>query len=168
MNSKADAGARKKALTKEKIVNFDAARLSAPFFLRCGALLIDYILILIAPVLMMLFGRYLGNDGTRLVGGNLSDTGWLIAVILGVSNIVLLPMLSGQSIGKFITGLKIVRTDGSDASVVNILMRNLLGYTLTALTFGLGFLISAFGSRGRALQDYLGGTVVVFADRKYR
>ena len=168
MNSKADARAGKTARTRETIVDFDAARLSAPFSLRCGALLIDYILVLLAPVLMMLFGRYLGNDGTRLVGGNLSDTGWLIAIIIAASNFILLPMLSGQSVGKMATGLRVVRADGRDAGFMNILLRNVPGYLLTAVTLGLGFILSVFSNSGRALHDYLGGTVVVYADRKFR
>ena len=168
MSSKVDARVTKTARTPETIVNFDAARLSAPFLLRCGALMIDYILVLLAPIVMMLAGRYLGNDGTRLVGGNLNDTGWLIAAIIAGSNFILLPMLSGQSVGKMFTGLRIVRTDGRDASAMKILLRNLVGYFLTAVTLGLGFLLSAFGGSGRALHDYLAGTVVVYAERKYK
>jgi uncharacterized RDD family membrane protein YckC len=150
------------------VINFEAERLSAPFFLRCGAVLIDYIIFMIAPVATMLLGRYFGNDGARLVDGALNDAGWLIAILIAVTNVVLLPALSGQSVGKMITGLKIVRIDGRDAGISAVGLRNSLGYILTLATLGIGFLVSASNRSGRTLHDYLFGTVVVHADRRSR
>jgi uncharacterized RDD family membrane protein YckC len=37
---------------------------------------------------------------------------------------------------------------------------------LTLLTLGLGFIFSAFNRKGRALHDYLAGTVVIFGRRR--
>lgn len=167
MSSKVDAKVTRTE-REEIVLNFEADRLAAPFFLRCGALLIDYILVLIAPVSMLLLGRYFGTDGSRAVSGSLNDTGWLIAVLVGATNFILLPLFSGQSIGKLITGLKIVRTDGRQASPVKIALRQSLGYLVTALTLGTGFLLSALNRSGRTLHDLLSGTVVVYADRKYK
>lgn len=152
----------------EVIVNFEPSRVAAPFFLRCGAMLIDYILVLIAPVAMMIMSRYFGNDGSRLIGGGLNDTGWLIAVLIAVTNFVLLPVFSGRSIGKAITGLTIVGTDGKPANPVKIILRQILGYGVILASFGLGFLLSLFNRPGRALHDFLFGTVVIFGERKYK
>jgi len=153
---------------KEKVVNFQPSRVAAPFFLRCGAFLIDYIIFLLVPVGAMVIGRYLGNDGARLVGGSLNDGGWLIASLIGLTNFVILPMFTGRSAGKMIVGLRIVRSDGGQAHISRLLLRQVLGYTLTVLTFGLGFLVSALNGSGRALHDYVAGTVVIFADRRLR
>lgn len=168
MSSKAEATATLAKRDQEIIVNFETDKLAAPFFLRCGALLIDYILVLIAPVAMMLLGRYFGTDGARLVAGSLNDTGWLIALLVAATNFILLPLFSGQSIGKLITGLRIVRSDGRHASPVRIALRQSLGYGVTVLSFGLGFILSALNSSGRTLHDLLFGTIVVYADRKYK
>jgi len=39
---------------------------------------------------------------------------------------------------------------------------------LTAVSLGLGFLVSIFSGNGRALHDYLAGTVVIYADKRRR
>lgn len=168
MNSKAGTKITRAPRNPEIIVNFEPERLSAPFFLRCGAALIDYIFVLIVPVATLLLGRYLGNDGARLIGGSLSDTGWLIALLLAVTNFILLPVFSGQSVGKLIAGLKIVRSDGAAASPLKIALRQVLGYPITLASLGFGFLLAALNRPGRTLHDYLFGTVVIYADRKYR
>ncbi len=168
MSSKAGTTVIRTTRNNEIIVNFEPERVAAPFFLRCGAILIDYILVLAAPVGMMLLSRYFGNDGSRLVGGSLNDTGWLIAILIGLTNFIVLPIFSGQSIGKAITGLKIVRIDGKQAGVGRTVLRQMLGYGFTMASFGTGFLLSVFNRPGRALHDYLFGTVVIFAERKYK
>ncbi|MEK7856808.1 MAG: RDD family protein [Acidobacteriota bacterium] len=168
MSSKAGTTVIRTARNPEVIVNFQPERVAAPFFLRCGAMLIDYILLLIAPVGMMLLSRSFGNDGARLVGGSLNDTGWLIAILIGLTNFVILPIFSGQSIGKAITGLQIVSSDGGRAGAAKIILRQLVGYGLVAGSLGAGFLFSVLSRSGRALHDYLFGTVVIFAERKYK
>src|SRR5689334_21011007 len=94
--------------SREIIVDFDATELKAPFLLRCGALLIDYILIVSIPIICLLIGRMFGDDGRKLLNSELSNTGWLVAILLAVTNFVIFPMFSGQSIGKMLTGLRIV------------------------------------------------------------
>lgn len=168
MSSSSTTTAIRTSRNPEVVVNFEPARVAAPFFLRCGALLIDYILVLIAPVGMMIMSRYFGNDGARLVGGTLNDTGWLIALLIAIANFVLLPAFSGRSIGKAMTGLTIVGLDGKPAGAPRIILRQLLGYILTIGSLGTGFLLSLLNRPGRALHDFLFGTVVIFGQRKYK
>src|SRR3954470_18802084 len=92
----------------EIIVNFDAKLLKAPFMLRCGALLIDYILVVSVPIISLLLGRFFGEDGRKLLNGELSNTGWLVALLVALTNFFVFPIFSGQSIGKMFTGLRIV------------------------------------------------------------
>lgn len=148
------------------IVDFDAERLKAPFLLRCGAILIDYILLICVPVIALLLGRAFGFDGSKLLAGDLSDAGWLIMILLAVTDFVIFPMATGRSFGKMLTGLKIVKTDGSPATLSSLLIRHLVGYPLTVLTLGLGFLLSVFSRNGRALDDFLAGTIVVYGRRR--
>jgi uncharacterized RDD family membrane protein YckC len=151
---------------EQVIVNFDAEAVSAPFILRCGALLIDYMILAIVPVLVLMFGRMMGNDGNKLLGGPLNSTGWLIMILLGVTNMIILPAVNGQSIGKALTGIRIVTTTGGGVNFGHLLRRNVIGYLLTALTGFLGFIWAAFNNKGRALHDYIGGTVVIYGQKR--
>jgi uncharacterized RDD family membrane protein YckC len=154
--------------TKEVIVGFSPEALRAPFLLRCGALIIDYIIIIAIPVIGLLLSRFSGNDGSKLLNEGVSGASWLIAILVGITNLIFLPMFSGQTIGKIVTGLRIVRIDGSAPTIGSIALRQTAGYLLTLLTAGIGFFISFFGSKGRALHDYLSGTIVIYADRRVR
>lgn len=135
---------------------------SAPFLLRCGAILIDYILFLIFPV-----GGLLSE---RMFSGGLNiatdATLWFIATLLSVVNIVILPLVCRQSIGKLLTGLRIISKTGERAGTGALILRQTVGYLLTLLTLGLGFLICLFTPKARTLHDYLSGTRVVRASRR--
>ncbi len=154
--------------TEQIIVDFDAARLKAPFLLRCGAILIDYILLVCLPVISLLLGRSFNYDGSKLLTSEISNAGWLIMILLGVTNFVIFPLFTGKSLGKMLTGLRIVSADGNPPSLTSLLIRHLAGYPLTVLTFGLGFLPAIFGQKGRALHDLLAGTIVVYGRRKIK
>ena len=156
----------KSARSEVVIVGFEPERLKAPFLLRCGALLIDYILLVAVPVVSLLIGRFSGVDSAKLLNSEIINSGWLIMILLALTNFVILPMFSGKSVGKFLTGLRIVNTDGNLPAFSTILIRHLLGYPLTILTAGLGFLLSLFNRKGRALHDYVSGTIVIYARRK--
>ncbi|MCA1590390.1 MAG: RDD family protein [Acidobacteria bacterium] len=145
---------------REKIVNFVPETVKAPFLLRCGATLLDYSFAVLIPVVSMLLGRLAGFDGA------LNAAGWIAAVILGLSNVVLLPMFAGQSIGKIITGIRIVQLDGGQPSYGTIAFRQTLGYLLTIACAGVGFVLSLFSRKGRALHDYVTNTVVIYADKR--
>jgi uncharacterized RDD family membrane protein YckC len=72
-----------------------------------------------------------------------------------------LASLGGRTFGKWVTGLRIERRDGVPLSLGRSCLRHLVGYALTLATLGLGFLVAAFNIEGRALHDYVAGTVVV-------
>lgn len=156
----------KRVKPEQIVVDFDAERLKAPFLLRCGAFLIDYILLVCVPVIALLLGRFYGVDGVKLLHSELSNTGWLIMLLLSLTNFVIFPMFSGQSIGKMLTGIRIVQKNGTPPTFVQLLLRHTIGYWLTGLTLGLGFLFSALNQKGRALQDLVSGTVVIYGKQK--
>jgi uncharacterized RDD family membrane protein YckC len=157
----------KRALKTERVVvNFDAERLRAPFLLRCGAFLIDYILVVSIPVIGLLTARSFGDDGAKLLNSEINSTGWLIALLLGLTNFVIFPMFSGQTLGKMLTGLRVVNMKGEFPTFSKLLIRHSIGYLLTLLTGGLGFLLSVLNIRGRALHDFLAGTIVIYGRRR--
>jgi len=147
---------------------FDPVEMRAPFFLRCGAVAFDYLLIIIWPVIGLLVGRAFGVDGAKLLAAEFYNIAWLIAGLTGLSNSVLLPLVTGQSLGKMVTGLRIISSDGTLPSFGSLLLRQTVGYFLVLCTLGLGFFFSAFNAKGRALQDLVSGTQVVFGNASYR
>jgi uncharacterized RDD family membrane protein YckC len=135
-------------------------RLRAPFSLRCGALLIDYILVASVLAFNTLVSRMLGG-GARTAGASSETVGIIIAAVIAVVDLVVLPGLTGATLGKWATGLRIERTDGSRLDFARALLRHFVGYPLSFITLGIGFLVSAFSLRGRTLHDLIAGTIVV-------
>lgn len=148
--------------TREVIVEFSPAAVRAPFALRCAALFIDYIVIVAVPVLGLVFDKLVAGDQAKLS----NNTAWLIAIILGLSDLIIFPALSGQSLGMMISGLRVVRMDGGAPSALRIILRNTAGYFLTLLTLGLGFALAVITPNGRTLHDYISGTMVIFANKR--
>ena len=138
----------------------DGKRLRAPFSLRCGALLIDYIALAAIVVFGTLVARMLGG-GARSAGSSAETIGLLITIALAVLNLGVLPGLTGLTLGKWATGLRIEKTDGSDIGIGRALLRHFIGYPLSFLLLGIGFLIAAVTVRGRGLHDIIAGTIVV-------
>jgi len=140
-----------------KIVDFSPERVKAPFFLRVAALFVDYMIMMAVPALWLVLAKIIDNSSAVTIG----TTIWAIAATVFILNFVLLPLITGKSIGKMLTGLTILRKDGSDVGLLHLVVRVTLGFLLTFLTLGLGFLLAAVNSSGRALHDFVAGTIVV-------
>lgn len=151
----AEAGSRAAALSHLE-------RYRAPFSLRCGALLIDYIL----PASIVAFSTLLARigDRPRATMSTAEKIGIFLAIAAALLNFVGLTALRGQTLGKWATGLCIRRKDGERVDVGHALLRHLVGYPLSFLTLGIGFLFAAFNAQGRALHDIIAGTIVVHED----
>lgn len=135
-------------------------RLRAPFPLRCGALLIDYIALVSLVVLGTLVARMLGGGG-RAAGSSAETAGIVLAVVMMLLNLAVLPGFTGLTLGKWATGLRIERNDGGHIGIGRALLRHFIGYPLSFALLGIGFLIAAVSVHGRGLHDIIAGTVVV-------
>lgn len=147
-------------------MNFDPEAVKAPVLLRCAAFLIDYMLIVFFPVVTLVLGRMLGNDGSKLLNSEISNFGWVLALLIALANLLFIPLYTCQSIGKMLTGLKVVGRDGGPPTLGALALRHTLGYLVTGLTVGIGFLVAVLGHSGRALHDRIGRTYVIFAEGK--
>jgi uncharacterized RDD family membrane protein YckC len=125
-------------------------------------LLIDYILIVAVPVLGLVIDVLVSGGSAKFS----NDTAWLIGVLLAVSDLILFPAFSGQTLGMMMCQLRIVRTDGRNPSIGRVVFRNTLGFLITTLTGGFGFLLAAFTPSGRTLHDYLAGTIVIYGNKR--
>jgi uncharacterized RDD family membrane protein YckC len=135
-------------------------RYRATFSLRCGALLIDYITLAIIIAFCTLVARPFGGTA-RTAGSSVESFGLIAALAVLLLNFGALAVWRGQTLGKWATGLRIERTDGSSPSWWRVLLRHFIGYPLSLLTLGLGFLLAAFNASGRTLHDLIAGTIVV-------
>lgn len=136
------------------------ARFRAPFSLRCGAILIDYILLTAIIVFSTLISRLQGG-GARSAGSLTETIGIILTIVIAVLDLGVLPGLTGQTAGKWATGLRILRTDGREIGLGRALLRHFVGYPLSFITLGIGFLVAALSQRGRGLHDFIAGTIVV-------
>jgi uncharacterized RDD family membrane protein YckC len=136
------------------------ARFRAPFALRCGAILIDYILLVAIVAFSTLISRLLGG-GARSAGNSSETIGILLAILVAALDLGVVPGLTGATVGKWATGLRILRTDGTEIGIGRAFVRHFIGYPVSFLALGLGFLASAFTPRGRGLHDLIADTIVV-------
>lgn len=161
-------------------------RYRAPFSLRCGAFLIDYILLAAIIAFSTMMARFGGRP--RALASTAETLGFFIAGGVALLNFVGLTAWRGQTLGKWATGLRIRRTDGEPLNWARALLRHLVAYPLSFLILGLGFLVADFqtaaivmaagffltlvlgfimaalSTNGRALHDIIADTVVVRED----
>jgi uncharacterized RDD family membrane protein YckC len=136
------------------------ARLRAPFALRCGAILVDYIILAASLASSTLISRLLGG-GARTAGTSSETMAIFLVLVVAVLNLGVLAGLTGLTIGKWATGLRICRADGRDIGMARAFLRHFVGYPVSFVFLGLGFLIAAFTPGNRALHDWIAGTLVV-------
>ncbi|WP_085507344.1 RDD family protein [Thalassobacillus devorans] len=126
------------------------------FWNRLGARIIDGILmgIVTGIISAILFGEFANDDYNPLDG-------------IGLLYSILLPLFwYGYTVGKRATGVRIVKKNGENVGIGNMLMRELVSIFVYALTLGIGLIVSAFmvGLRHdkRAIHDFIGGTYVTY------
>lgn len=89
----------------------------------------------------------------------------ILALVLIISFLILYNigfwMLAGQTPGKRLMGLRIVRTDGKRITI-GPAIRRWVGYWISAILF-LGYLWVLVDDRRQALHDKLAGTLVVYS-----
>lgn len=135
-------------------------RVQVPFALRCGAFLIDYILLILLVVMGTLFARMLGG-GARAAGNSAETAAIVLAIVVALLNLGVLAGLTGRTIGKWATGLRIQRNESGNPGIGRALLRHFVGYPLSFVTLGIGFLMAAATVHGRGLHDMIAGTIVV-------
>ena len=142
----------------------------AGFLARFLAFLIDGIMLsIISWLLSLILVPFVGAaDATNsnmlalLVGG----VGLVIFVILLFLQFIYFGYLwskSGQSLGMKVTHIKVLRRDGAGLSFWRAGFRGTVGYWISSLIFGLGFIWAAFDGRKEAWHDKLFDTSVVVA-----
>ena len=146
----------------------------AGFVTRLGAFLIDRAIIAaITGGVMWVFQAILDffKINTWLDSTDVQLQIWGIAIALGGTVAVYLLvhvlydigfwLLAGQTPGKRVLGLRVVRTDGTRLRFGNALRRE-IGYLVSYILY-LGFLWILFDNRRQGWHDKIGGTIVVYS-----
>jgi uncharacterized RDD family membrane protein YckC len=107
-----------------------------------------------------LIARLLGG-GARSAGSSTETLGLVIVFLLAILNFGVFAGWRGQTLGKWATGLRIERKNGQDLGMARAFLRHFVGYPVSILTLGIGFLIAVVNGRGRTLHDVIADTVVV-------
>jgi uncharacterized RDD family membrane protein YckC len=107
-----------------------------------------------------IIARTMGG-GARLAGGTAEKIGIVFTLVAAVLDLGVLAGLTGKTLGKWTTGLRLERTDGRAPGIGWALLRHFVGYPVSLFFFGIGFLIAIFVPNGRALHDFIAGTVVI-------
>jgi uncharacterized RDD family membrane protein YckC len=83
-----------------------------------------------------------------------------VSMLIGLFYSVIFVGWCGQTPGKMLLGLKIIRVDGGEADYIKAFIR-WIGYLISALPLAVGYIMAAFTENKRALHDYIAGTRVV-------
>jgi uncharacterized RDD family membrane protein YckC len=128
----------------------------AGFWLRLGAAVFDMVIVLLLLfVLYSLFITCAAEITQRRI--------FIMAVVAGIVAIVYFIgfwIWRGQTPGKMIAGIKIIRTDSSPIEWTHAVLRY-LGYIVCFLTLTIGFIWIAFDERKQGLHDKIADTYVV-------
>lgn len=134
----------------------------AGFISRLIAILIDLAILVAVITVATLVSQWLVNtialgDLTKILVATLTAA---FALVLWLAYFVGLIAAGGQTIGKRIMGLRVVRTDGSRVNGRTAFKR-FIGYIL-ALPLFWGYLVVLIDSRRQAFQDHFAGTYVIY------
>lgn len=128
------------------------------FWRRLAAVIVDNILMMIVLVIPMMI--YYGDAYYETEGfaGNLD---FLVTFVLPLVLTIWLWIKFGATPGKMALNLKIVDANTGQNITIGKAIIRLLGYILSAIPLGLGFLWVAFDSKKRGWHDLIAGTVVI-------
>ena len=82
------------------------------------------------------------------------------ALIAGIYYLAFLALTNGKTVGKMVCGLRVVRQDGDEISLLTAFLRNVVGYMLSGI-FALGFIWAIFDKEKQTWHDKLARTYVV-------
>ena len=129
---------------------------------RIGATLLDWLILL--GYILIVYSVFLGW-GIKLVFEHTQSLWifWIISTLpVTLYSLLCETLMNGQSFGKKVTKIKVMRTDGSQPTLGNYLLRWLLRIIDVDLFYGVVAIITiAINGKGQRLGDMAAGTMVV-------
>ncbi len=160
----------------------------AGFVTRAVAIMIDILFVVVSVLVItaaitLPLDFFLGvnlQTCTLIPSGSLSvrDWDWLrgllcttvnatslaIAVLTGPIYFIFLATTGGQTVGKYVMGVRVVRLDGKPMTYWQSTLR-WFGYIVSLLPLGLGFFWVIIDDRRQAFHDKIAGTCVIYSWR---
>lgn len=133
----------------------------APIPTRIVAYLLD---VAASAVLLLTLGRFAHPAVLTLMGpdtffGRVLDLSLFIMVVLAYW--VVVPALTGATPGKMVFNIRVVPERDRPLGLDQVVLREIVGHALVALSAGIGFFLALRDPRFRALNDRLAATRVV-------
>lgn len=136
----------------------------AGFWVRCVAAIVDSIAVWILQLLLtMVMGAMVG-----LIAPNFGSESFASIILLGLFSsavgmayYVVFTGACGQTPGKMLLRLKVVRSDGTGITYGRAALREILGKFVSGITLGVGYLMVAFDARKQGLHDKIADTCVI-------
>ncbi len=135
----------------------------AGFWVRVLAYLLDSILLItVQTTLSILINLTIGMLGIATEGDPAINTIiWLFGAVLSISYAVFFTGYCGQTPGKMVLRIKVIRTDGSPINYGRAALREVLGKFISSILLGIGYLMVAFDNRKQGLHDKIADTYVI-------
>ncbi|WP_164669712.1 RDD family protein [Virgibacillus doumboii] len=134
----------------------------AGFWMRFWAYLADLVIVFSVNGILLTPFRFI-NDGGGVDVGFWTLTG-IVSVIVIYLYFLLMTKYFGQTLGKMIFGLRVVREDAEPLKWNDLLFREVVGRFLHRVFFvtGVLYLFVAFAPEKQGIHDIIGNTRVVF------
>lgn len=136
----------------------------AGFWIRTAAAIVDSIAVwLLQMVLTLVLGAMAG-----LLTPNAGDDSFAAAIMLmlfscaiSIAYYVVFTGACGQTPGKMLLRVKVIRTDGSSLTYGRAALREVVGKFVSGIILGVGYLMVAFDGRKQGLHDKIADTLVI-------
>ncbi len=152
------AGSRWCGLCRTNILNKAIGRLASPAK-RLGALILDMLIPSVALFLIFVVAGAGASTGTDAGVG----IGMIFGIILFIGYIIwaFILFVNGMTPGKKFLGIRVIKEDGRDVGFFTMLIREVIGKTISGMIFSLGFLWILFDKDKQGWHDKLVSTYVV-------
>lgn len=128
----------------------------AGFGLRMAASMLDILLVL----LLVLVTSILANS-VDVYQNIIEKLSWLAIIIAWSINFLVFPISTGQTVGKWLVGIRIISTNQQRAKPSQIIIRHLFGYFVSILPISLGLLWIIWDKKQQGWHDKLANTLVI-------
>jgi uncharacterized RDD family membrane protein YckC len=141
----------------------------AGFWIRAAAAFIDSLIAgALQGIILFLFAGLLslllrGYDSDSMV---MIALAWLLGGSVSVVYYVYFTAFGGQTPGKMVLRIKVVRTDNSSLTLGRAFYREVIGKFVSGIILGIGYLMIAFDQKKQGLHDRMAETYVVRLDGK--